>query len=85
LGITDEANIVSALIRLAWASVADLALTPLQDILDLGSDARMNLPGRPSGNWAWRYRAEQLTDQHLDDVADLTDLYARSTLTKSEK
>ena len=39
------------LIRLAWASVADLAITPLQDILDLGTEARMNIPGMAQGNW----------------------------------
>ena len=42
------------LIRLAWASVADLAIAPLQDVLDLGTEARMNLPGTAEGNWKWR-------------------------------
>jgi 4-alpha-glucanotransferase len=45
---------VWALIRLAWASVAEQAIAPLQDLLDLGSEARMNRPGQPSGNWRWR-------------------------------
>lgn len=66
------------LIRLAWMSVADYAITPLQDALGLGSEARMNRPGTPSGNWRWRFRAERLTDQVLDRLAELTVLYERA-------
>src|SRR5262249_39360897 len=65
------------LIRLAWASVADYALVPLQDLLDLGAEARMNLPGRPSGNWRWRFTADQLTIEMLDRLEGLTKLYSR--------
>ena len=50
----DGSDVTWDLIRAAWASVADYALAPLQDLLDLDSEARMNLPGRPSGNWCWR-------------------------------
>jgi 4-alpha-glucanotransferase len=65
------------LIRLAWMSVADYAIVPLQDLLDLGTEARMNLPGRPSGNWGWRFTADQLTVTMLDRLRDLTELYSR--------
>jgi 4-alpha-glucanotransferase len=65
------------LIRLAWSSVADLALAPLQDVLSLGHEGRMNLPGQPSGNWRWRFSADRLTTERLDRLADLTELYAR--------
>ncbi|HEV3118979.1 MAG TPA: 4-alpha-glucanotransferase, partial [Gemmataceae bacterium] len=65
------------LMRLAWSSVADYALAPLQDVLGLGTEARMNFPGRPSGNWAWRYKAEMLTPALLDRLADMTDVYWR--------
>ncbi len=65
------------LIRLAWASVADYAITPLQDVLNLGTEARMNLPGRPAGNWGWRFTPEMLTDEILGRLADLTELYSR--------
>ena len=44
------------MIRAVMASVADVAIVPLQDVLGLGSEARMNLPGTVSGNWKWRYR-----------------------------
>ena len=64
-------------IRLAWASVADLALAPLQDVLSLGTEARMNLPGRPAGNWAWRFRAGAVTPVLVARLAELTALYAR--------
>jgi 4-alpha-glucanotransferase len=65
------------LMRLAWSSVADLAIAPLQDVLDLGSEARMNYPGQPSGNWDWRFQAHILTDQRLDRLADWTEIYDR--------
>jgi 4-alpha-glucanotransferase len=66
------------LIRLAWASVADLAIAPLQDVLDLGSEARMNYPGQPAGNWDWRFQSHMLTDQRLDRLAELTETYDRT-------
>ena len=65
------------LIRLAWASVADLAIAPLQDILDLGSEARMNYPGQPAGNWDWRFQAHMLTNQRLERLAEWTEIYDR--------
>jgi 4-alpha-glucanotransferase len=46
--------------RSAYASVSNLAIFPLQDLMSLGSEARFNTPGKASGNWQWRYRAEQL-------------------------
>jgi len=68
----DGSDIVWDLIRLAHESVAERAIVPLQDVLDLGSSARMNLPGRPSGNWAWRFEQGQLTDAHAARLRDLT-------------
>src|SRR5208283_3489410 len=74
----DGSDIAWDMIRLAWSSVADYALAPLQDVFDLGTEARMNLPGRPSGNWSWRFTAEQLHDGVLGRLADLTGLYGRA-------
>jgi 4-alpha-glucanotransferase len=65
------------LLRMAWASVADYALAPLQDVLNLGTEARMNMPGRSTGNWGWRFTREMLRDDLLDHLADLTDVYWR--------
>ena len=45
------------LIRAAFASVANTAIIPLQDVLGLGSEARMNLPSSKEGNWGWRFRS----------------------------
>jgi len=58
--------------------VADLAILPLQDVLGLGSEARMNTPGRAEGNWRWRVRADQLTTPPLERLAELTELYGRA-------
>ena len=65
------------LIRTAWGSVADFAIVPMQDVLNLGSEARMNVPGTPSGNWTWRMTDEQMATPALDRLAELTDLYYR--------
>jgi 4-alpha-glucanotransferase len=67
-----------SLIRLAWASVANCAIAPLQDILRLGRDARMNRPGTTGGNWRWRFRESQLEATLLDRLAELTETYERS-------
>jgi len=64
-------------IRAVLASVADLAVVPLQDVLGLGSEARMNLPGTVSGNWKWRYRPDSLTRDLTRRLRDLTVLYDR--------
>ncbi|HEY1378797.1 MAG TPA: 4-alpha-glucanotransferase [Gemmataceae bacterium] len=65
------------LIRTAWASVADFAIVPMQDVLTLGSEARMNVPGTPSGNWTWRMTDEQMATPAWARLADLTELYYR--------
>jgi 4-alpha-glucanotransferase len=74
---SDGRNIAWDLIRLAWASVADYAVVPVQDLLDLGSEARMNTPGTASGNWSWRLRENQLTRAALDRLGELTELFGR--------
>jgi 4-alpha-glucanotransferase len=71
------ADPVWALLRLAWGSVADWAIAPLQDVLDLGTEARMNVPGVAEGNWTWRLEAGMLTDDHLARLAELTTTYGR--------
>ncbi|HQM38561.1 MAG TPA: 4-alpha-glucanotransferase, partial [Candidatus Bipolaricaulis anaerobius] len=60
-----------ALIRLALGSRAALALIPLQDVLGLDSSARMNRPGRPEGNWTWRYRSGALTQTAAQELRTL--------------
>jgi 4-alpha-glucanotransferase len=70
-------DVVAAMIRLAYGSVARLALVPLQDALDLGSEARMNFPSRPDGNWEWRVSADALTDERAAWLKRLATLYGR--------
>jgi 4-alpha-glucanotransferase len=65
------------LIRSAIASVADTAIAPMQDILSLGSEARMNVPGKASGNWSWRFTASQFPEAAANRLADLTATYGR--------
>jgi 4-alpha-glucanotransferase len=64
-------------IRAVLASVANTAIVPLQDVLGLGSEARMNLPGTVSGNWRWRYGANRLTKEVREKLLGLTHLYDR--------
>ena len=64
-------------IRSVMASVANVAVVPLQDVLGLGSDARMNLPGTISGNWKWRYKPNVLTKEISGQLRELTVLYDR--------
>jgi 4-alpha-glucanotransferase len=74
---TDGNEINWAFIRALEASVADTVLIPLQDVLGLGSESRMNQPATLGGNWRWRYRAGMLTPQIAGRLADLTRLYER--------
>jgi 4-alpha-glucanotransferase len=65
------------MIRLALGSVADTAIIPLQDVLGLDSASRMNVPGRPTGNWHWRFLRGQPDTRTRDRLADLTAVYSR--------
>ena len=65
-------------IRGVLASVASTAIVPLQDLLGLGTEARMNLPNSTEGNWAWRYESGVLTDALAKRLNKLTRLYGRN-------
>jgi 4-alpha-glucanotransferase len=65
------------MIRLAWLSVAELAVTPLQDVLGLGREGRMNVPGVATGNWGWRFRPDQFRGGEAERLRDLTELSNR--------
>jgi len=64
-------------IRLALSSVADVAIVPLQDVLGLGTEARMNRPGTARGNWEWRLAPTALTEGVVRRLRDLTRIYDR--------
>jgi 4-alpha-glucanotransferase len=77
---TDGRDVAWDFIRGALASVADMAIVPLQDLLNLGSEARMNVPGRAEGNWSWRATRQQLDSsaEFISRLERLTSLYGRS-------
>ena len=72
-----ENTITGQLVRTAMMSVALTVVIPLQDFLELGAEARMNTPSVAFGNWEWRVRAEQLTPELAERIADLTKVYGR--------
>ncbi len=69
-----SAEVAPALMRLAWSSVAALAIAPLQDLLDLGRGNRMNVPGQGGGNWRWRVTDDAMSSpQAFEWLRDLTE------------
>ena len=73
-------EVARELIRLAWSSVAGLAIVPLQDLLGLGREARMNVPGSAEGNWRWRFTENMLSTEAFRWLKDLTKTSNRSAL-----
>jgi 4-alpha-glucanotransferase len=73
-----------ALLQLAWSSVAALAIAPLQDVLNLGTEARMNRPGSAEGNWRWRSTEDMLSASAFERLRDLTHASARTGAHTSE-
>jgi 4-alpha-glucanotransferase len=69
---TDGSRIALDLMRLAHQSVAAVAIVPLQDLLELGPEARMNVPGRPEHNWTWRFRESMIEPWRVEWIANLT-------------
>jgi 4-alpha-glucanotransferase len=74
---TDGSDICWDFIRAAWSSVADIAIAPLQDLLCLGSEARMNTPATTGQNWKWRFTWEMITPEICDRLKKLTKIYWR--------
>jgi len=74
----DGAEAAPLLVHLAWSSVAALAIAPLQDLLNLGKEARMNVPGRPDGNWRWRVAEDMLTGKAFESLRNVTEKSKRS-------
>lgn len=74
---TDGEDISWELIRTALASVADMAICPMQDILQLGAEHRMNLPGSSQGNWTWRFNWGQVNADHAARLRRLSELNGR--------
>jgi 4-alpha-glucanotransferase len=71
-------EVAAALVRVAWSSPAALAIAPVQDLLNLGTEARMNVPGRAAGNWAWRCTDDLLPAATSRWLRDLTETSHRT-------
>jgi 4-alpha-glucanotransferase len=74
----DPAHPAWSLIEVAWSSRAALAIAPLQDVLELGTEARMNLPGTEEGNWQWRFQASALSAENARALRELSGRTHRS-------
>ncbi len=84
LNITREEDIAWSFVRGALTSVANLAIVPVQDVLGLDSDARMNIPSSAIGNWSWRLRKGALTDELAAKLARLVELTDRDAVLREE-
>lgn len=70
-------DMVQKLIKTAYASVADIVIIPMQDVLNLGGGARMNFPGKLGGNWTWRFNWKQVPDFLIEAYKEMAELYER--------
>lgn len=84
MGPADE-PINWALARMAYRSVADLAILPLQDVLGLGSEARMNTPGKLGNNWSWRLVAGAILPAYREKLRDMAETYGRKASGKEQE
>ena len=73
------------MIRTLWMSVAMFTLAPMQDFLYLGSDSRMNFPGKLGGNWTWRLQPENMSVELKYSIKELNNLYSRMNPALVEK
>lgn len=75
--LNDEEGIAKGMIRGAMSSVSDLCIICMQDVLSLGSEARMNTPSTNSGNWQWRAKKEDINAKIAEEMKKMTNLYGR--------
>lgn len=81
---TDGHDLPWDFIRWLFASVADTAIVPLQEVLSLGTEARMNYPSRLGGNWSWRFQPGSLTPAIRSRLHKLTEIYGRCQMAANE-
>ena len=75
----DEDNVSWEFVRLAMSSTADLCITPAQDLLSLGAEARMNNPSSLENNWQWKLKPGDLTADLFERLRELTEIYGRTS------
>lgn len=73
----ESGSYAHTLLRYAWASVANIAIAPLQDVMKLGKDGRMNTPGTFGDNWMWKFNFKDLHEEDKAFLKEMTILYAR--------
>jgi 4-alpha-glucanotransferase len=76
--VSDGTDFVWDLMRLGAMSVANAFIVPMQDVLGLGSEARMNYPSQPSGNWGWRMVEGAATPELAERLRKMTEVYGRN-------
>ena len=77
LPLTNEEGYNIGFIRGVWSSVSYLAIAPMQDFLNLGNEARINLPSTLGGNWKWRAKEEELSTELAKNIYKITKRYGR--------
>lgn len=77
LGLRNDNKIAYTMIKTAWASVADTAIAPFQDFLNLDSSARMNMPSTLGGNWEWRVSENVFNNRLSNEIKTITKIYGR--------
>lgn len=77
LNLTKEEGYNWGMMRAAWSSVADMAIVPMQDLLGLGSESRMNTPSTLGNNWKWRATADQIDSKLANKLYKYTQMYGR--------
>jgi 4-alpha-glucanotransferase len=85
LGGISSVGINWDLIRIAFSSIANQAIIPMQDILGLDGSARMNFPGTIEGNWQWRYHKDQLTPEIEQQLQHLTETFGREVISPDQE
>ena len=77
LNLTKEEGYNWGMMRGAWSSVGELAVVPMQDLIGLGSEARMNTPSTLGGNWQWRATSDQITAKLAKRLYNYMEMYGR--------
>ena len=77
LNLTEEEGYNWGMMRAAWSSVADMAIVPMQDLIGLGSEARINIPSTLGTNWMWRMGNGDFTKELAGRIRSMTKLYGR--------
>lgn len=78
LGVKQRKDITAAMVRAAYQSVAHTVIIPIQDLLELGSQARINTPSTVGGNWEWRITKPMLSDKLAQKLKNMTETFGRS-------